>query len=36
MARRLILDNGVLIASERVEASWGDLLEADDDVALAR
>ena len=35
MARRLILDTGVLIASERAKASWGDLLQADDDVALA-
>ena len=35
MARRLILDTGVLIASERVKTSWGDVLEADDDVALA-
>ena len=35
MARRLILDTGVLIASQRAKASWGDVLEADDDVALA-
>ena len=35
MARRLILDTGVLIASERAKASWGDVLQADDDVALA-
>ena len=35
MARRLILDTGVLIASERVKTSWGDVLEAADDVALA-
>ena len=35
MARRLILDTRVLIASERAKASWGDVLQADDDVALA-
>lgn len=35
MGRRLILDTGVLIASERAKTSWGDVLEADDDVALA-
>ena len=35
MARRLILDTGVLLASERAKASWGDVLQADDDVALA-
>ena len=35
MARRLILDTGVLIASERAKTSWGDVLEVDDDVALA-
>ena len=35
MARRLILDTGVLIASERAKASWDDVLHADDDVALA-
>lgn len=35
MARRLILDTGVLIAAERGKTSWGDVLEADDDVALA-
>ena len=35
MARRLILDTGVLIASERAKAPWGDVLAADDDVALA-
>lgn len=35
MARRLILDTGVLIASERAKLSWGDVLNADDDVAVA-
>ena len=35
MARRLILDTGVLIASERARSSWAEALEADDDVALA-
>lgn len=35
MARRLILDTGVLIAAERGKASLGDVLRADDDVALA-
>lgn len=35
MARRLILDTGVLIASERARSSWTEALEADDDVALA-
>ena len=35
MARRLILDTGVLTASERAKASWGDVLQGDDDVALA-
>lgn len=35
MARRLILDTGVLIAAERAKTSWGDVLAADDDVALA-
>ena len=35
MTRRLILDAGVLIASERAKASWGDVLQTDDDVALA-
>lgn len=35
MARRLILDTGVLIASERARSPWADALEADDDVALA-
>lgn len=35
MARRLILDTGVLIASERASSPWADALEADDDVALA-
>ena len=35
MARRLILDTGVLIASERAKASWGEVLQAEDDVALA-
>jgi len=35
MARRLILDTGVLIAAERARSLWADVLEADDDVALA-
>lgn len=35
MARRLILDTGVLIAAERGKASLDDVLRADDDVALA-
>ena len=35
MARRLILDTGVLIASERAKTSWSDVLQGDDDVALA-
>lgn len=35
MARRLILDTGVLIASERARSTWTEALEADDDVALA-
>jgi tRNA(fMet)-specific endonuclease VapC len=35
VARRLILDTGVLVASERAQDSWGDLLRPDDDVALA-
>ncbi len=35
MARRPILDTGVLIAAERGKASLGDVLGADDDVALA-
>ena len=35
MARRLILDTGVLIAFERARSSWTETLEADDDVALA-
>lgn len=35
MARRLILDTGVLIASERARSSWTETLDADDDVALA-
>ena len=35
MARRLILDTGVLIAFARARSSWTETLEADDDVALA-
>ncbi|MEC4016256.1 PIN domain-containing protein [Streptomyces sp. H27-D2] len=35
MARRLILDTGILIRSERGAASLATLLEGDDDVALA-
>lgn len=35
MARRLILDTGVLIASQRTSTPWADALRADDDVALA-
>jgi len=35
MARRLILDTGVLIAAERASSLWADALQADDDVALA-
>ncbi len=35
MARRLILDTGVLIASERRHAGVADVVAADDDVALA-
>ncbi len=35
MARRLILDTGVLVAAERARASWGEVLWPDDDVAIA-
>lgn len=35
MARRLILDTGVLIAAERARSDWVDVLDADDDVAIA-
>lgn len=35
MARRLILDTGVLIASERGRAKLANLLAADDDAAIA-
>jgi len=35
VAHRLILDTGVQVASERTKTSWTDVLEADDDVALA-
>ena len=35
MARRLILDTGVLITFVGARSSWNETLEADDDVALA-
>ncbi len=35
MARRLILDTGVLIASERERANLADLIAEDDDAAIA-
>ena len=35
MARRLILDTGVLVATETTSASWGDVLRPDDDVDIA-
>ncbi len=35
MARRLILDTGVLIASERGRAQLADLIAEDDDAAIA-
>jgi len=35
VARRLILDIGVLVATETTSASWGDVLRPDDDVAIA-
>ncbi len=35
MARRLILDTGVLVAAERARASLGEVLRPDDDVAIA-
>ncbi|HEY2166141.1 MAG TPA: PIN domain-containing protein [Jatrophihabitantaceae bacterium] len=35
MARRLILDTGVLIASERGRANLADLIAEDDDAAIA-
>ena len=35
MARRLILDTGVLVATERARASLGAVLRPDDDVAIA-
>ncbi|MGH9076704.1 MAG: PIN domain-containing protein [Acidimicrobiales bacterium] len=35
MARRLIIDTGVLIASERTDAALGDVVEEDDDLVIA-
>ena len=35
MARRLILDTGVLIDAERAQSDLASVVEADDDVALA-
>lgn len=35
MARRLIIDTGILIASERIQASLGDLIGADDDLVIS-
>lgn len=35
MARRLIIDTGVLIASERMQARLADLIGAEDDLVIA-
>ena len=35
MARRLILDTGVVINAERAQSALGSVVDADDDVAIA-
>lgn len=35
MARRLILDTGVLVATERGRAALGEVIDADDDLVIA-
>jgi tRNA(fMet)-specific endonuclease VapC len=35
VARRLILDTGVLVATERGRAALGEVIDADDDLVIA-